>query len=177
MVNFVREAINGNKDAFIKLMQSVENKMYIVAKCKLDNIEDIKDVIQETIYECYRNIHSLRNEEKFESWMLSILINNCNKFYKNENNRYHVSYDENEINDIGNNDLFSKIDRKVDFFNLVNLLDSDEKQIFILFYVYDYTTAKIAEILNLNENTIKSKLKRSREKVKHYIERSDKYGL
>ena len=156
MVNFVREAINGNKDAFIKLMQSVENKMYIVAKCKLDNIEDIKDVIQETIYECYRNIHSLRNDE---------------------NNRYHVSYDENEINDIGNNDLFSKIDRKVDFFNLVNLLDSDEKQIFILFYVYDYTTAKIAEILNLNENTIKSKLKRSREKVKHYIERSDKYGL
>lgn len=169
----ITKAIKGDKDAFIKIMESVETKMYIVAKSRLDNHEDIKDVIQETIFECYKNIRQLRDTEKFESWVISILINNCNKFYKNHNNYNYISYSENEP-DINNQ--FTKLENNIDFFSLLKLLDESEKEIFTLFYINEYTTDKISKSLKVNENTVKTKLRRARQKIKEYIERWDGYG-
>lgn len=169
----ITKAIKGDKDAFIKIMESVETKMYIVAKSRLDNHEDIKDVIQETIFECYKNIRQLRDTEKFQSWVISILINNCNKFYKNHNNYNYISYSENEP-DINNQ--FTKLENNIDFFSLLKLLDESEKEIFTLFYINEYTTDKISKSLKVNENTVKTKLRRARQKIKEYIERWDGYG-
>lgn len=168
----ITKAINGDKDAFITIMKSVEAKMYIVAKSRLDNNEDIKDVIQETIFESYKNIRQLRDIEKFESWVLSILINNCNKFYKNHNNYNYISYSENEPD---TNNQFTNLEKNLDFLSLLKLLDKSEQEIFTLFYINEYTTPKISELLNINENTVKTKLRRARQKIKEYIERWDDY--
>lgn len=169
--NIIKKAINKDKDAFIEIMKSVEKKLYIIAKLKLNNYEDIKDIIQETIVESYKNIQQVREPEKFESWITSILINKCNKFYKDQNNYNNIPYDDNEP-DIENH--FNIIEDKIDFFNLLKLLGNSEKEIFTLYYVNNYTTAEISNILSINENTIKTKLRRSREKIKEYLERGDK---
>lgn len=165
-----------SKETFINLMQNVEKKLYIIAKSKLDNEEDVKDIIQETILLGYKNINQLKSADKFDAWIISILLNNCNKFYKSKKNINHVSYEENEFTEHDNNQ-YEKIENKIDFYSLLELLDDeDEKDIFILFYSDDYTTKQISKLLKINENTVKTKLRRARNKVQNYIERWESYG-
>ena len=173
MDTMLDKCIKGDKDAFVKVISSMERKLYIIAKSKINNEEDVKDIIQETIYSCFKNIKKLKDKNKFESWVVAILINNCNLFYKNKKNIIKVPYDEQYICDLQSDDNFQNLNDNIDFFYLLNLLDNDEKTIFCLFYVNDYTTSKISEILKINENTIKSKLKRSIEKIKKFLERCD----
>lgn len=175
MDKLVKKAIKGDKKAFIEIIQPLERKLYLIAKSKLKNEEDAKDAIQETLYYGYKNIYQLREVEKFESWIISILINNCNKFYKQHDNAYHISYEESQSNKIGDNQ-YAKIDNKIDFFILLELLDEIEKEIFIMFYVQEYTINKISNEINMNENTVKTKLRRARQKIQDYIERWEKYG-
>ncbi len=50
-------------------------EMYLIAKTKLKNEEDIADAIQETIYSCYKNLKKLRDDKLFKTWLIKILIN------------------------------------------------------------------------------------------------------
>ncbi len=175
MNKLIKKDIKGDKEAFVKMIKPLEKKLYVIAKSRLKNEEDVKDIIQETIYMGYKNIKQLRDEEKFSGWIISILINNCNNFYNQYDNKYHIPYDESELNKSDENQ-YLKVDNKIDFFIFLELLDDIEKEIFILFYVEEYTTNKISDILNINENTIKTKLRRARQKIQNYIERGNRYG-
>ena len=171
----VRKAKNGDKEAFMELVKPLEKKLYVIAKSKLDNEEDIKDIIQETLLSSYKNLNKLNDSEKFESWILIILLNNCNKYYKKKKHVIQIPLeDNNSIVDMEDN--YSKLEQNIDFFKYVELLDEDEKDIFILYYSDDMTTKKISDILGMNENSIKTKLRRIRQKVQIYIERWNEYG-
>lgn len=174
MNTILEKAIKGDKDAFVEAVSSMERKLYLIAKSKLSNEEDIKDVIQETICQCYKNIKKLKDISKFDTWMITILINNCNQLYRKRKHTIFTLYEENDIVDIHSNNEYLKFEDNIDFIYLLNLLEKNERVIFILFYSDDYTTKQISEILKINENTIKSKLKRAREKIQKHIERCDK---
>lgn len=171
----VHKAKNGDKEAFMELVKPLEKKLYVIAKAKIDNEEDVKDAIQETLLSSYKNIKNLNDSEKFESWITTILLNNCNKYYKKNKNVIQIPLeDNNSIVDLDDN--YSKLEHKLDFFKYVELLDEDEKNIFLLYYNNDMTTKKISDVLGINENTIKTKLRRSRQKVQIYIERWNECG-
>lgn len=180
MDNLLQNAVNGSKDDFIKLMSSIERELYYIARSRLNNREDINDVIQETIISCYENIKKVKDYSKFKSWVISILINNCNNLYRKNKKTIIFSYNQNDI-DINENLInftnYDEINSNVDFEVLLRLLNTDEKMIFTLFYSNQYTIKEISSILKINENSIKSKLKRAKEKVKLFIERSNNNGL
>ena len=86
ITNLVNKAKRNDYEAFCKLIEIIKNDLYLIAKTRLKNEEDIADVIQETIITCYNNIRFLRKETSFKSWTIKVLINKCNKIYKNPNN-------------------------------------------------------------------------------------------
>lgn len=172
----VDRAKKENKKAFLELIEPLEKKIYIIAKSKIDNAEDVKDVIQETLLLSFKNIKNLKDNTKFDAWVITILLNNCKKYYKSKKNITHVPIEESsEVAD--HQDDYERLNSNIDFFKYLNLLSDDiDKEIFILFYSNDYSIKQISETLNINENTIKTKLKRSREKVQNHIERGNNYG-
>ena len=176
MKALVDRAKKGDKKAFLELIEPLEKKIYIIAKSKINNVEDVKDVIQETLLLSFKNIKKLKDNTKFDAWIITILLNTCKKYYKSRKNIIHVPIEENsEV--IDHQDDYEQLNSNIDFFKYLNLLSDDtDKEIFILFYSNDYTTRQISEILNINENTVKTKLKRSRNKVQKYIERGNNYG-
>lgn len=176
MKALVDRAKKGDKKAFLELIEPLEKKIYIIAKSKINNVEDVKDVIQETLLLSFKNIKKLKDNTKFDAWIITILLNTCKKYYKSRKNIIHVPIEENsEV--IDHQDDYEQLNSNIDFFKYLNLLSDDtDKEIFILFYSNDYTTRQISEILNINENTVKTKLKRSRDKVQKYIERGNNYG-
>ena len=60
--------------------------MYKVARGILDNDEDAADAMQDTILTCFEKIHTLKNPEYFKTWMIRILINECNKIHRHYKN-------------------------------------------------------------------------------------------
>mgnify|MGYP004499188047 FL=1 len=162
ITNLVNKAKRNDYEAFCKLIEIIKNDLYLIAKTRLKNEEDIADVIQETIITCYNNIRFLRKETSFKSWTIKVLINKCNKIYKNPNN-INISIESNSINEyIGTTE---NNDEKLNFEDLIKDLSADEKLILTLYYYSRYTTKEISKITKIKENTIKSKISRAKEKI------------
>ena len=159
----VKKAQKGNKESFNELILYYEKDLYNIAKSRLHNEDDVCDAVQETILIAYKSIQKLINPSKFKFWLIKILINECNKIYNNQKNS---SYDiDHKLDSI----VYDKEDSNLEFLNLMNVLDSDEKNIFILYYQEGYTSKEISQILNINQNTILSKLSRGKEKIKNTL--------
>ena len=148
----IKEAKKGNTESFSKLILIYEKDLYNIAKSRLYIEDDVCDAVQETILIAYQKIKNLLNPSKFKIWLIKILINECNKIYKNkEKNFYDIDENLDSIS-------YNKMDSNFDFLNLINVLDTNEKNIFILYYQEGYTCKEISKILNINQNTIRSKI-------------------
>ena len=165
MNELLDEAIKGNIDAYAKLIDLILADLYKVASTKLYNIEDVNDAIHETILKSFKNLKKLREKKYFKTWITKILINECNNIYRvnmKQNKifkalKYKISYEKTEI-EMTEDDL--------DFNILLKPLNDDEKLIIVLYYYNKFTTNEIANILNTNVNTIRSRLLRAKEKIK-----------
>lgn len=160
MEELIERAKNKDNQAFDELILNLEKEMYFIARSRLNNDDDIADVMQETIIKCLENIHKLRDASFFKTWIIRILINECNKHYKKKKN--FISFDRDCIGiqnqNIENTDL--------SFYLLIKDLSEEERTILTLYYCAQYTTKEIANILKTKENTIKSKILRAKNKLK-----------
>lgn len=166
MEELVERAKNKDKDAFSELIMNVKKELYLVAKLKLKNEDDISDAIQETLLKSYKNIRKLKNNNMFKTWIIKILINECKIIYKRKS-KHIVSYEESEMeNYIATNTE----NENMEFDILIRNLNDEEKLILTLYYCSKYTVKEISEIVKTNENTIKSKMARARNKIRKQME-------
>ena len=151
-------------EAFDKLILLIEKELYFIAKTRLKNEDDIADAIQETILACYKNLKTLRNNAFFKTWAIKILINKCNDIYKKRKNN--ISFEDNEVEN------YIKVEDEINigFEMLIKDLDAEEQLILTLYYYSKYTTKEISKMLKKNENTIKSKIIRARNKLRNQLE-------
>lgn len=166
MEELIVQAKNGDKSAFTELVLQMKDRLYKIAKVKLKNDDDIYDVIQDTMIIAYKNLKKLKYNQYFSTWIIRILINECNKFYRFKINKKEVSYE--YIEPILANDT-SKVDDKIDFEFICNKLNKEDGLIILLYYMERYTDKEIGEILNMKENTVRTKRTRAKEKIKKYI--------
>ena len=167
MNTLIEAAKNGNKEAFTKLIILIKQDLYKIARMRLKCDDDINESVQETIIEAFKSINKLRNIEYFKTWIIKILINNCNKIYKQNRKNNLVDY-ENIIEIDNRNNIENKIN-DLDFYILIDILNYEERIIITLYYLEEFTTKEISKILNKPEGTIKSKLSRAKVKIKKYI--------
>jgi len=167
MEKLVIEAKNGNKDAFTELILNLEDDLYKIARTRLDNQEDITDTIQETVISAYKSIRKLKRNELFKKWIIKILINKCNAQYKKKK---FIELDENVIEEQELNNQGIDLEKNLNFDFMMKLLNYDERIAMTLYYSQEYTTKEIGEMLNINENTIKTRIRRAKEKIKNKYE-------
>ena len=157
----VKRAQKQDIDAFVHLIEKNKTKLYKVAKSYLGNEEDVADAMQDTVLSAYEHIQELKNASYFKTWITRILINHCKDLLR-QNKRCTVS---DEI--IQTIDTAPEDDRE--FYALIGELPEDYRMIFLLYYGEEFHTSEIAQILDINENTVKSRLRRGREKLKRIL--------
>ena len=172
MEELVNKAKNGNKEALEQLVQKIYDKLYRIAIVKLKNDNDAQDVVQNTMELICKNIHNLRENKYFETWAIRILINECNKKFKSTSNNLE---DIDIHNNIPSEFRLDNIDDKLNTQKIFNVLDDKTKEIMLL-YFNQYTNKEIANIMQMNENTVKTKIKRAKEKIKKYYKVDKKNG-
>lgn len=160
---YINLAKKNDEKAFTELIKYIQNDLYRVAKCRLLNNDDAMDAVQETIISIYLSLEQLKNSDKFKNWCLKILINNCNLIYSKRKNGLETQYE-----------FLEEKNGYIDEYNfelndILKKLDDDEKYIITLFYIEDLTSKEISKILNMNINTVKTKLLRAKNKIKGEI--------
>lgn len=145
----------------IGLISEYQEMLYRVAKSRLDSEEDVCDAVQNTLISAYRALPTLKNEKYFKTWLVKILINKCNNlYYKPE--KYDVSFENIE---------YHKVIPMEDFTNnfgidyLINSLSKEEQTILTLYYSEGYTEKEISKILNIKYATVRTKIRRAKEKI------------
>lgn len=137
------------------------NTYYKVAFSYVHNDTDAMDIVQESAYKAIKNAHTLKDNNYVHTWIYKIVINQCKTFLSK--NKY-IAEDINNIN-ISSNDKYENIDLK----NALKALDDNEKAIIILRFFEDLKLEDIANILDINVNTIKTKLYRCLKKLENII--------
>nr|WP_206529334.1 sigma-70 family RNA polymerase sigma factor [Clostridium perfringens] len=158
----VSQAKKGDKDAFLSLIDENRLSIYRVARGILNNKEDIEDALQNTIIKSYEKIGILKKDEFFKTWIIRILINECNLILRRNKKTIFLDKLENEksySDDYGNIELTS----------VVNSLSEDLRITTVLYYFEDMSTKEISEMLNIAEGTVRSRLARAREKLRDFI--------
>ena len=74
----IYKAQRGNREAFIKAINSCTKQLYKIGKSMRLNDEDIGDAMQETILTAYKKINTLKEPKFFKTWLVRIFINKCN---------------------------------------------------------------------------------------------------
>lgn len=167
MDELINRSKKGDEEAFTELILSIKNDLYKIAKTRLNNDYEINDAIQETIIKSYNHLRKLKDNSKFKSWIIKILINECNTIYKKKCKKKRI-IDKILMEDNFNNtdNSIENSDSVIDFNILLESLNYEEKIIITLFYNNRFTCSEISQILNINVNTVKSKLSRTKEKIK-----------
>lgn len=167
MEKLVERAQKNDEQAFNELILKVQKEMYLIAKSKLKDEEDIADAIQETILACYKNLKKLRDNKLFKTWLIRILINECNDIHR-KRKKNPISYDENECENYIKSE--EETFENMGFDVLIRDLKEDEKMILTLYYCSGYSTKDIGKILKMKESTVRSKMFRAKEKLKNQYE-------
>ena len=169
MEELIEKAKKGDRDAFTKLIMDVENDLYKIAKTRITNEADIEDAIQETMIESYKSIKKLREPKKFKKWLITILINKCNRIYRKKS-RKDISIDDYDVDKFLITYTPREIENDLNFYSLLKQLKYEERIVIILYYMEQYSVKDIKEILHMNENTIRTNLYRARQKIKNNYE-------
>ena len=172
MEELINQAKCGNEKAFIELIDNIKIDLYKIARTRLIVNDDIEDAVQETMIEAFNSLKTLRNNNLFKKWNIKILINKCNKIYKKRKNN--ISYEELEAEKFVVDNSTDNVISNLEFDSMLKSLNYDEKIAVVLYYLEDYTTKDIAKVLKVSENTIKSRLRRAKLKMKENYEREGK---
>ncbi len=160
----VKKAKQHDKEAFAELMRQYKVSMYKVAKAILSNEEDIADAMQDTILACWQKIHTLQKTQYFKTWMIRILINNCNVIY---NQKSKVVLD-NEIEPQGISDNDFAV---IEWQEMMECLDEKQRIVVELYYVERFKVREIAEMLHIGQSAVKGRLQAARKCLEAYYKK------
>ena len=132
-----------------------------MARSRLRCEDDICDAVQNTLISAYKYLNTLKEEKYFKTWLIKILINKCNDLYINFE-RDTIPIDTVELHKIVAIDDFTN-NSSIDY--LINSLGKDEQTILNLYYLEGYSEKEISEIMNINYATVRTKMKRAKERI------------
>lgn len=166
MEELVERVKSGDKEAYSELISSVKGILLAIARAKINNEDDVQDVMQETILKAYLNINSLKNNKHFKAWITKILINECKRLYYKDGRKDAIVE---KFSRNTNPTSYIDDDSNINFDNLISSLSDKEKNVFELHYKEGLTSKEISHKLGINENTIKTILSRGTIKLKRTI--------
>lgn len=158
-----------DKEFFIQKINENRLKMYKTAISILKDEDDANDAIQEALYSAYKNYYSLREKSYFTTWIIKILINKC---YNIINKNKKIAYiDDTIIQNTESSEDNYEIENSLEW--VLNQIDKDLKEIVVLYYYDDFSVADIANVLEIPQGTVKSRLSRAREQIKEIINKEE----
>ncbi len=147
------------EEKFIQAVKRNSQRLFVIAFSYLKNKHDAEDALQNAFLKLWKSKIEFNDDLGIDKWLTKVLVNDCKNFF-NLSFRQNKSIE--EVYDVSTFDKYFN----VDLYNAVMSLNKKERLCVILFYYDDLTISDISKVTGIKESTVKSLLKRSRNKLK-----------
>ena len=159
-------AVFRNKKAFDQLVrkyQSPVRRFFLNQTLGDEQLSD--DLAQETFIKAYVNITKFRGMSSFSTWLMRIAYN---VFYDEVRSR-HQTEDVDTSVVVARQTVSVSDTLKMDIYAALALLKPDERTCITLQLIDGYPNDQISKVTGIAENTVKSHLRRGKEKMANYL--------
>jgi RNA polymerase sigma-70 factor, ECF subfamily len=184
----VRRGQAGDKEAFEELVRRHQHRVFAVAGGILRRREDVEDIAQQVFVKAYFSLKRFDQRAAFSTWLYKITVNECWDLLRKKKVRpllYESDLSEEQAQvfsatdrlESGAQDISDKLVAQQRVERLLQGLDERDRMMLILKEVEGFAIEEIAEILDLNANTVKVRLFRARRRiVNQVVKRRDRGG-
>ena len=141
-------------------MRSYADMVYRIAYRYVKNSIDTDDVFSEVFLAYFKKARSFESEEHRKAWLIRVTIN-CAKDCLENRARWQQVHEE-ALPDRA----LSNTDTYLDIHAAIEQLRPEYREVIKLYYLDDLSVKQIAQVLDKNENTVKTQLSRAREMLK-----------
>jgi RNA polymerase sigma-70 factor (ECF subfamily) len=140
--------------------------LYRLTRSILRSDEDAKDAVSEAVCKAFAKLDSLRQPERFQSWIMRIAANEA----------YTILYRRQRLVSLEDYDREPPAPDRPDpdehgLWPLVQSLPGSLRAPVVLFYYDQLSVREIADILSLTEGAVKTRLSRGRQRLKEMLEK------
>jgi RNA polymerase sigma-70 factor (ECF subfamily) len=173
----VRRAQAEDKEAFEELIRRHQNRVFAVASGILHRREDVEDISQQVFVKAYFSLKRFDQRAAFSTWLYKITVNECWDMLRKRKVRplvYESDLSEEQARQIAASDqgsgsrqpsISETLEAREQVELLLEGLDERDRLMLILKEVEGFAIEEIAEVLDLNSNTVKVRLFRARKKI------------
>ncbi len=180
----IEKARGGDVKAFGELVKAHQERAVHAAFSFLGNLEDARDVAQESFVKVYQNLPQFKGSSKFSTWLYRILMNSCKDFlrkrraqkqppiaasFTNEKGEVANPLDQapssapSALRTVMNQEIQSAI------FAALETLPFQQRSAFALRYLEGLSLLEIAESMELSEGAVKAHLWQAGQKMREKL--------
>ena len=165
--DIIRQAAAGDSEAFEAIYKACSGFVFNVACRVVNSAEDAREVAQDVFLTVHQQLKNFRFQSTFKTWSYRITINTAINYAKKktrEQNRM-VEYTEATEYKHTMQNTDSGADRLQEqmLISLLDKLTADQRACLVLRGIEGLSYQEIADILDININTVRSRIKRARE--------------
>ncbi|NJP05215.1 MAG: sigma-70 family RNA polymerase sigma factor [Chloroflexaceae bacterium] len=181
-IDVIRQAQQGDPQAQTQLVLEQQQYVYSIAMSVLKNPDDAADLTQEAFIRLFRALPQYSGESRFTTWLYRLVVNLGRDELRRRGRRLPVITPESEdeqdpINTVADQDRWNDPVQALDSRELrdqvrraLNQLDEHYRLVLTLYYFEDLKYNDIAQILDMPLNTVKSHIRRGKERLAALIE-------
>ncbi len=167
----VREALSGNVGAYALLVHRWSARVLAVCHGRVGNASAAEDLAQESLMRALRSLGSIRDPQRFGSWICGIATRTCLDWLKSKQ-RTEVSIDLSDAaaREVQSSDICSCSDESWDQLYLaIEQLPPEYREVLILYYYSDSTYQELGEMLDVSAATINARLTKARKLLRYRL--------
>ncbi|NLZ92665.1 MAG: sigma-70 family RNA polymerase sigma factor [Firmicutes bacterium] len=177
----------GDLQAYDKLMQRYEKKVYALCYRMSGNPDDAADLAQESFLKAFRALPSFKKQASFSTWLFRIVTNTCLDERRKQKKRAGlISLDkpiateegemQRELTADASDPLTEAIRREAqtEIQILLSKLPPTQRAVIIMRDLQGFSYEEIAASLQINMGTLKSRLNRARSRLRQlYLQKEE----
>lgn len=181
----VRRAQQGDEAAFREIVERYQSKVFSIINGIIRQRNDVEDIAQQVFSKVYFSIRNFDFRSSLITWIYKITVNECFDYLRKKKVRklvYESDLSEDEVRRVENTE--PAVDRQVpvdqnlarrDYVvKLLTRVSEEERNLLMLKEVEGHSVEELAEMTGMNENTIKVKLFRARQKLVKVAQRLER---
>lgn len=178
-IEIVGRILSGDTPLYELIVRRYNPYLYKIGRSYNYNHEDTQDLMQDTYVDAFKNLSRFENRSAFKTWLVQIMLNNCyrkkEKFsYKNEFprdilNENSIPMFNNSNNDAGKQSNSRELGRIIE--QSLSQIPEDYRMVFSLREMNGFNVAETAELLQISESNVKTRLSRAKSMLRKEIEK------
>ena len=173
-VQLIQKILDGEEKAFAILVQKYQKRIHALAWRKVGDYHIAEEITQDAFIQVYKKLSTLRNPKQFDGWLYVIVNRLCINWVQRKKPKT-LSLENTPLEEIEESSYmhYELEQRKTDttehyrviIKKLLEKLPESERTVLTLYYFGEMTAIEISKFLGVSVNTIKSRLRRARNRL------------